>query len=136
MIKKLTTILFIILFTTGFGKVVHAQSLYFCEGVDENGKPVNESNTFTIPSDGGYLYFLVKLPEEVNCTTVKYKLYKIVGSGEEYSTTIYQEDMKSNWTWFWKQVTFYQSGDYNVYVVDCKGVTLASAKVKIQFSDD
>ena len=110
-----------------------AQSIYFCESVSSDGYPVTESSTFTIGSSGGYLDILVKLPYELNCRTVRYEIYKVDSYGSEtYSTTISQ-DTERNWVWFYKQVTFYDSGKYNVYVYDCNDALLTSGSVRIQF---
>jgi len=110
-----------------------AQTLYFCESVSSDGYPVTESSTFTIGSGGGYLDMLVKLPYELNCRSVRYEIYKVDSYGSEtYNTTISQ-DTERNWVWFYKQVTFYDSGKYNVYVYDCSDALLTSGTVRIQF---
>jgi hypothetical protein len=113
---------------------INAQTLYFCEGVDKNGYPITESSTFRIPRSGGYFYFLVRLDYEVGCTSVSYEIYNVYSDySEDYNTTIYQSDMGTNWTWFWKKVEFYQSGYYHVYVRDCYGSTIADSFLTIKF---
>lgn len=110
-----------------------SQTLYFCEGVDDDGYPINESSTFNIGSGGGYLYFLVRLPYEVDCYSIRYEIYKVDRRGKEsYDNTIYQ-DTEKDWVWFWKEITFYDSGNYNVYVYDCYDYLLASNTIKINF---
>jgi len=132
--KGFFSLLIAIFLMTGFGKNVNAQSLTFCEGVDDNGSPTNPSEVFNIPSDGGYFFFLVTLPYAINCTSISYKLYKVDDSGDEtYSTTISQDDMNSTWTWFYKKVTFYETGVYKVYVRDCNNELLTSAMLQIKF---
>ena len=126
---------FVIVFFISFllGKSIQAQSLYFCEEVSKDGEPVHESNVFTINSDGGSLYFLVKLPKTVNCTFVTYKLNTVDSYGnEEYNTTITQDNMKENWSWFYKEVTFYKTGVYMVYVKDCNSNILTAEKITIK----
>ena len=116
------------------GKSASAQTLYFCEGVSDDGKPITPSSTFNIPSGGGYFYFLTKLPYEVGCSAVDYVLYKEDSRGRMvYNTTITQDGMQTNWTWFWKKVTFYESGYYRVDVVDCYNSTLTSSYLTIKF---
>lgn len=111
-----------------------AQSLYFCEGVDNNGNPITPSSVFNIPRDGGYFYFLVRLPYEVGCSSVSYEIYEVDYYGNEtYNTIIYQDDMKTNWTWFWKKVTFYTPGKYHIYVRDCFDYVMTSDYVTIQY---
>jgi hypothetical protein len=113
---------------------LNAQTLYFCEGVDKSGNPITESSTFNIPSGGGYFYFLVKLPYEVGCTSVSYDIYNVYSDySEDFSTSIIQDGMGTDWVWFYKKVTFYESGYYHVYVRDCYGATLASSYVTIKF---
>ena len=130
--KLFFSVFLVVILVAGFGKSMKAQSLYFCEDVDESGSPKNPSSTFNIPSAGGYFYFLVKLPYAINCSYVNYKIYKVDYSGSEtYNTTINQDGMSNNWTWFYKKVTFYETGTYKIYLKDCNGETLTSETVQI-----
>ena len=104
-----------------------AQTLYFCEGVDESGYPITESSVFNISSGGGYLYALVRLPYSLECSSVRMEIYR----NGDYDNTIYVDTEKS-WTWFWKKITFYKQGSYTFYVYDCFDYKLASGTVKIQ----
>lgn len=107
----------------------NSQSIYFCEGVDKSGYPISEASTFNIPSSGGYLYTLVRLPYEVACREVKLDIYR----NGEYDNTIYI-DTEKDWAWFWKKITFYKSGNYSIYVYDCFDYMLTSGSVKIQYN--
>jgi hypothetical protein len=132
--KTLLVVLFAFLALFLMGKAASAQTLYFCEGVSDNGKPITPSSTFNIPSGGGYFYFLVKLPYEIGCYSVNYEIYKENSRGQMvYNTTILQDDMQSSWTWFWKKVTFYETGYYRVDVVDCYSNVLTSSYVTIKW---
>jgi hypothetical protein len=114
---------------------LHAQELYFCEDVDDDGNPDSESSSFTIGSEGGWLKVLVKLDDEVGCDEVRYVIYKVSKSGKEkYDNTITQ-DVEDNWAWFWKKITFYQEGKFNVYVYDKYDNFLVSGSVRINFKD-
>ena len=105
-----------------------AQSIYFCEGVDDDGYPINESSTFTIPENGGYLYVLVRLPNKVNCRTVKLMIYN---EDQEFENTI-TIDTEKNWTWFWKKISFYEEGEFIVDVWDCNSEFLVTGYITIE----
>ena len=92
--------------------MLQAQAIFFCEDVDEDGYPENESSSFTIGSDGGWLKVLVRLDDEVDCDKVKYVIYKVSRSGNE------KDD-----------------GKYNVYAYDKYDNFLASGAVRINFKD-
>ena len=112
-----------------------AQTLYFCEDVDDDGYAINEASVFNIPDDGGYLYFLVRLGSgrEINCDEVLFDIYKVDSRGkEEFDNTIYQ-DVEPDWNWFWKKITFYDRGTYKVYVYDEDSKFLTSGTVKIKY---
>lgn len=111
-----------------FFGTVEAQTIYFCEGVDDDGYPITESSSFTIPSDGGYLYVLVRLPYEIDCYSVTFDIYR----DGEYDNTIYV-DTETNWVWFWKKINFYKSGTYKFYVYDCYDVLLTTGSVDINY---
>jgi len=110
------------------------QTLYFWEGVTDAGYPKGESSTFNIPRNGGYFYFLVRLPYTVECSEVYYDIYEVYSDyTESFNTTITQDGISYDWVWFWKKVTFYTPGYYHVYVRDCYGTTLASSYLTIKF---
>jgi hypothetical protein len=107
---------------------VKAQDIYFCEGVDDDGYPISEASSFTIPDDGGYLYVLVRLPYEVDCRSVSFEIYR----NGDYDNTVYV-DTERNWVWFWKQITFYKRGDYKFYIYDCNEELLTTGSVEIDY---
>jgi len=124
-LKKISLISFLLLILV---TSVDAQTLYFCEGVDDDGYPITEASSFTIPDDGGYLYALVRLPYELDCSSVSFEIYR----NGDYDNTIYL-DTEHNWVWFWKQITFYKRGTYKFYVYDCYDELLTSGSVDIDF---
>lgn len=127
--KSLLHLLFLFLFTPG---VSNSQNLFFCESVDEYGDPVNESDYFTISLDGGYLDFLVQMDYRVGVNLVCFKIYKVENGKEIYDNSIWQ-DVEPNWTWFWKEIIFYEDGIFNVYVYDEKENFLASGTIQIEY---
>lgn len=129
---KLAALILFSLITLGVSNV-NSQSLEFCEGVDSDGYPMTPSTVFTIPSSGGYLYFLVKLPYELGSTKIMYDIFKVDSyGGEVFDNTIYQ-DAKTDWTWFYQEVNFYKAGLYKVYVYDAQSNPIASGQVSIQY---
>jgi hypothetical protein len=124
-LRNLTFIIFLfILFIVS----ANAQTIYFCEGVDDDGYPIDDASTFTIPSDGGYLYVLVRLSYEVDCSSVRFEIYR----NGDYDNTIYL-DTETDWSWFWKQITFYKRGTYEIYAYDCYDYELTHGTVKINY---
>ena len=125
LIKKLSVVSFFVfvLFSS-----LNAQSIYFCEGVDDDGYPINDAELFSIPDDGGYLYVLVRLPFEIACDEVVFEIYR----NGDYDNTVYL-DTEDDWSWFWKKITFYKSGTYKFYVYDCYDELLTSGRVEIEY---
>lgn len=133
MLKKLLAVSFVALTLFVISGSTKAQTLYFCEDVDRDGYPVTESSVFNISSSGSYFYFLVRLPYALNCRSVRYEIYRVDrGGNESYENTVYQ-DTERDWTWFYKQVTFYDASKYNVYVYDCNDYLLTSGSVRTQY---
>ena len=110
-----------------------SQTIYFCEGVDDDGNPIGASSTFLIPYEGGYFYALAQLPVATNCNEVYYDIYDVKGSAENYNTTLTQSGLSNKWDWFWKKLTFYYAGNYHIKVNDCNGRELADGYVKIKY---
>lgn len=112
-----------------FNTEASAQSIYFCEGVDSDGYPIESSETFNINSSGGFLYVLCRLPYTIECKSVRYEIYR----NGEYDNTVYI-DTDYDWQWFWKKITFYKSGNYTFYLYDCYGSNLGSGSVRINYN--
>jgi hypothetical protein len=110
-----------------------SQTIYFCEGVDDNGNPIGTSSSFSIPYDGGYFYALVQLPVATDCSEVYYDIFDLKGSAENYNTTLTQSGLSNKWNWFWKKITFYYSGSYHIKVNDCNGRELADGYVTVKY---
>jgi hypothetical protein len=125
--KKIFALLIAAFVILLFAGKAEAQTLYFCEGVDDNGYPITESSVFNISSSGGYLYTLVRLPYAIECRSVRIEIYR----NGNYDNTVYIDTEKS-WTWFWKKITFYKAGNYSFDVYDCFDYRLTSGSVKIQ----
>lgn len=139
MVKKLIrfkTLLLLLIAISSFSvSESQAQNLYFCEGVDDDGYAIESATLFTISESGGYLYFLCRLPWEVKSSSVSYAIYKVDNNGyETFFETVYQ-DTQRNWTWFWKKYTFYESGNYNVYIYDGSNTLLTSGSVNIRLKN-
>ena len=128
MLKKLFALSLLAVALLVVAKTSYSQTMYFCESVDGDGYPVGESSVFNISSSGGYLDVLVRLPYELGTKSVSYEIYH----DGVYDNTIYQ-DAQRNWAWFYKQITFYQSGSYQIYAVDGNGQTLCSKTLTINF---
>ncbi len=126
--KKLITLSLFVLALFAVSNNTSAQSIYFCEGVTNDGYPITESSTFNIGSDGGFVYVLVRIPYEIACTSVRFEVYK----NGNYDNTIYV-DTEKKWMWFWKKVTFYSAGDYSFDVYDCFDYRITSGSVRINW---
>ena len=126
--KKLIAIAFLALAFLALSENSSAQSIYFCESVTSDGYARGESSVFNIGRDGGYLSVLVRLPYEVACRSIRFEIYR----NGDYDNTIYL-DTEKNWVWFYKEITFYKSGNFSVYAYDCFDYLLTSGSVKIQF---
>lgn len=132
--KKLFLIVSLIgLFFSVTSNNTYSQTMQFCEDVTEDGKAVTPSSVFNISTKGGYLKVLTSLPYRVGTVSVVYEIYKIDDDGyEKYDNTIYQ-DVDPSWTWFWKEITFYKAGTYEIEVYDADRNFLTSGQISIQY---
>jgi hypothetical protein len=130
---KIALVIAVLAFALGKSRELSAQTLQFCENVSSTGEAISSSTLFNIDQKGGSLKMLTVLPYRLGSTQVIYDIYKVDPTGEEkYDNTIYQ-DSDAEWTWFWKEVTFYSAGRFNVYVYDRDRNFLTSGQVRIQY---
>ena len=130
--KTFFVISLIVSLAFGAASFSEAQSLVFCKKVGAGGNPVDASTYFRSGSSTDTIYFLVHIPNPMLCSYVNYEIYTLEGDGkEQWAVTIKQDGIGSDWTWFWKKITFYESGSYAVYVKDCNSKIIADGKLRI-----
>jgi len=110
-----------------------AQSVYFCEDVDDDGYPIGSSSEFTISRDGGYLFILTRLGYECDTYEIILEVFRVDSRGNEDFYKTYYIKSSPDWSWFSKKVTFYDRGTYIVYIYDEYRQQLASGEVNIYF---
>lgn len=130
--KRTLAALALCLFIVISGKA-NAQSLQFCEDVSQDGAPINASSVFNIGTNGGYLKCLTTLPYRVGTSSVSYEIYSIDKTGHEVYEGTVNQTVDPSWTWFWKEITFYSDGRYNIIVYDSDKNFLASDQIRIQY---
>ncbi len=119
------------LFLFFFPLTIFSQRVVFCEKVNSFGKPENESSIFNIGSNGGYFKVLVTLKNKVESKKVVFDIYKIDGKKKSLDNTIKME-VNPALTWFYKEITFYKEGEYQVYVYDEKDKLLGVGNVQVR----
>jgi len=108
-----------------------AQKLIFCERVDVNGNPENVSDTFNIGTKGGFLQLLLKSEKGIDSHNAVIDVYHIDENKKEIFESTIRVTVEPDFTWFKKEITFHQSGNYHVYVYDEKDKLLGVGKVTI-----
>lgn len=123
-------IYFLILFLFCFSVFsLRAQDVIFCEKVKTDGTPVNPSNYFTISKKGGFFNVLVKHLNSIVSEEVTFDIYLMIENKETFINSV---KMKVNpeSTWFYKEITFYKSGVYRVYVYNENDKLLGVGKMQ------
>jgi hypothetical protein len=111
--------------------LANAQMVIFCENVDHIGNPKNESSEFTVSKKGGFLKLLVRLGRKANTNSVVIDIFRVKDDKRELDNSI-KMTINPFMTWFYKEVTFFKEGEYQVNVYDEKGKMLAVGKVLIK----
>ena len=107
-------------------------SLTFCESVNNEGKALHPSNFFMISPKGSALKFLLKADDGFKTDQMDFRIFYINDSGKEEEISKLPQKLEPNWTYTWKEVVFFDSGNYRVKVYDSNGVYLTSANVNVK----
>lgn len=107
-----------------------SQQIIFCESVDQSGNPKDASKEFTIGEDGGFIKILIKTNKEIGSNSIIFDVYKVNDGKELFNNTV-RMDIQPVVTWFYKEITFFKSGIYRVYVYDEKDKLIGLGDVKI-----
>jgi hypothetical protein len=126
--KKIIFILLVFLAPS----LVEAQRLVFCESVSEKGEAIDPSNFFVIGDKGGFFNVLIRLDRPVGSTAVTFDVFQLNEEGKEVFDNTIRMKTTPELTWFYKEVTFYREGRYNVYAYDEKNRLLGAGVVEIR----
>lgn len=107
-----------------------SQQIIFCESVDQSGNPKYASKEFTIGEDGGFIKILIKSIKEIGSSSIIFDVYKVNDEKELFNNTVRME-IQPAVTWFYKEITFFKSGIYRIYVYDEKDKLIGLGDVKI-----
>lgn len=90
------------------------------------------ASAFMVSDRGGVLRFMVRGDEELNMDSIKYQLYFINQGGDEEFVTEFMQNVEPGWNYAWKEVVFFDPGNYRVKVIDSKDSYLTSANLTIK----
>jgi hypothetical protein len=107
-------------------------SLSFCEDVNNSGKPVSPSNSFLVNKTGSALKVLLKSDSQLNTSNMDFKIYYINDNGKEEEVTRLSAPVQSNWDYVWKELVFFDPGNYRVKVYNSDGNYLTSANLNVR----
>ena len=130
--KKL---LFILLVFCAF--TVHSQTVYFCFGLDEQGKPYECKDTWDVAKTGTTIYFeLMMYDGTIDCNLVSFQVFKIdSATNKENPYKLNPVNVKENAKNCFTSFTFYEGGIFTVYVVcndDLDPEIIAKGKVTLK----
>jgi len=127
---KSMTLGIMLLFLVKLGSAQY--SLTFCENVNNDGKPLRPSNSFMISPRGSALKFLVKADAGFKTEKMDFKIFYINDTGREEEISKLGQKVQPDWNYTWKEVVFFDSGNYRVKVYNSKGDYLTSANVNVK----
>lgn len=107
-------------------------SLTFCEDVNGEGRPQMSSNSFMVDQDGGVLKFLLKADDRFNTEGMEFRIFLLNDAGKEEEITRMPQKVDNTWNFAWKEVVFFDPGNYKVKVYTAKGTYLTSANLTIK----
>lgn len=114
-------------------KIGSAQyTLTFCENVNNEGKAMHPSTSFMISPKGSALKFLLKSDEGFKTEKMDFRIFYINDAGKEEEISKLAQRLEPNWTYTWKEVVFFDSGNYRVKVYDSNGMYLTSANINVK----
>ncbi len=93
-----------------------AQRLYFCKAVTPEGDPMGLSQFFPISEESISISALVKLYKHAEVEEVEFRIYRLLADKGEVIISSVPFKVEANWMWFWKELKFFETGSYKVYL--------------------
>lgn len=105
--------------------------LQFCEDVSNEGKAQMLSNSFMVDGSGGVLKFLAKAESKFD-GNLEFRIYYMNDQGKEEEITRMPQIVEPDWNFAWKEVVFFDPGNYKVKLYNNSGTYLTSANLVIK----
>jgi hypothetical protein len=134
MIKNLKFLSLTLLFALAFSSGINAQKLSFSEKINSNGDPLNAATTFAVGKNGGVVYIHFVLPANFNGAQVNFDVYRLEAGGKEVFQSTMKQPVTAGKSTVSKQMTFYDAGQYRIYVFNEKDQQLGSGTLTIKQS--
>lgn len=90
------------------------------------------SNSFMVDEDGGVLKFLAKADDKFNTDALDFRIYFINETGKEEEILRMPQKVENLWNFAWKEVVFFDPGNYKIKLYTGKGTYLTSANLNIK----
>jgi hypothetical protein len=107
-------------------------SLTFCENVNPDGKALSPSNSFMISKDGSAMKLLLKSDEKIKTDKMEFKIFYINDTGKEEEISKLPAKIEPNWNYVWKEIVFFDPGNYRVKVYNGSGTYLTSTNLNVK----
>jgi hypothetical protein len=107
-------------------------SLTFCEDVNTDGKAMMPSNSFMISKDGSAMKLLLKSDEKIKTDQMEFKIFYVNESGKEEEVSQLPAKVEPNWNYVWKEIVFFDPGNYRVKVYTSGGTYLTSTNLNLK----
>lgn len=97
-----------------------SQKVYFCEGVTEDGNPINKVKTLEITPAGNYLYVLLSNDDRpLKVDLIYLFIDKFMGTQyEPFDSKVIKIEPSDTWVAF--NYKFTEPGDYKIYFINTK----------------
>jgi hypothetical protein len=106
-------VVFALLLGMGIFKA-EAVEMVVCAKVTEDGEPLGVTSRFEMNELKFTVYFFVEDENGYGSEKAVFKLYRLE-NGREILDNTFSMDTKTDWTWFWKSITFSKPGKFKVY---------------------
>lgn len=106
-------------------------ALSFCEEVTDAGQPHMSSNSFMVDGDGGVMKMYIKADNKLNTSQVDFKVYYLNNAKEE-EVGHFTQKTEPAWNYAWKEVAFFEPGNYRVKAYASDGSYLTSANLIVK----
>jgi hypothetical protein len=107
-------------------------SLTFCENVSPEGKAQMPSNSFMITKEGGLMTLLLKSDEKIPSQDLDFKIFYINDNGKEEEISKISQKIEPGWNYVWKELVFFDPGNYRVKAYSSTGTYLTSANLNLK----
>lgn len=116
---------------SAFLQIKFATNIVFCEQIDENERPQNYTNKFSLKPNLE-IYSFLKLSKPINCSSISHQIYRYTGKNYTEQIFVGKFSVNPNWEYTYVKSSYTKIGKYKIIITSDTNKILGISYLEIK----